>query len=160
MMAKVAKGVIVAFSVNIPRAVEAIAASNDVPLYSSTIIYRVMDEVRNRVVAILPSVIEKKVTGEANVLELFDINVKGRRTKQVAGCRVVNGLMEKARSARVVRDGNTVHEGLLETLKQGKRDVTEIRKGMECGLSFADFQDLRQDDLIQMYEEIEKPGVL
>jgi len=50
--------------------------------------------------------------------------------------------------------------GPLETLKQGKRDMTEIRKGMECGLSFANFEDLRQDDLIQMYQEIEKPGVL
>jgi translation initiation factor IF-2 len=45
-------------------------------------------------------------------------------------------------------------------LKQGKRDVLEIRKGTECGLSFADFEDLRQDDLIQMYQEIEKPGIL
>jgi len=119
-----------------------------------------MDEVRDRVVALLPSVVEKKVTGEAIVLELFDINMKGRQTKRVAGCRVVNGVVEKTRSARVVRDSNTVYEGLLETLKQGKRDVSEIRKGTECGLSFAGFEDLRQDDLIQMYETIEKPGVL
>ena len=104
-------GMIVAFSVNIPRAIEGVAASNGVPFYSSTIIYRVMEEVRSRVVALLPLIIEKKVTGEANVLELFDINLKGRRTKQVAGCRVVNGLVEKSRYARVVRDGNTVHEG-------------------------------------------------
>jgi len=120
----------------------------------------VMEEVRSRVVALLPLIIEKKVTGEANVLELFDINLKGRRTKQVAGCRVVNGLVEKSRYARVVRDGNTVHEGRLETLKQGKRDMTEIRKGSECGLGLIDFEDLQKDDLIQMYEEIEKPGVL
>lgn len=45
-------------------------------------------------------------------------------------------------------------------MKQGKKDLTEVRKGMECGLSFADFQELEADDLIQMYEVIEKPGVL
>jgi translation initiation factor IF-2 len=170
---------IVAFAVNISRAVEGTAAASEVPLYSSTIIYRVMDEVRDRVTALLPPKVEKKVTGEANVLQLFDIHLKGRRTKQVAGCRVVNGLVEKSKSARVVRDGTTVHEGLytsscvlalwrsccfysgpLGTLKHGKKDMTEIRKGMECGISFADFEDLRPDDLIQMYQEIEKPGVL
>jgi translation initiation factor IF-2 len=102
---------IIAFSVNIPRATESVAASSDVPLYSSAIIYRVMEEVRNRVVALLPSVIEKKVTGEADVLQLFDINLKGKQTKKVAGCRVINGLVEKSRKARVVRDGITVHEG-------------------------------------------------
>jgi translation initiation factor IF-2 len=102
---------IVAFSVNVPRAVENIAASNNVPIYSTTIIYRAMEEIRNRVVALLPAVVEKKVTGEANVLQLFDIHLKSRRTKKVAGCRVINGLVEKSRQARVVRDGVTVHEG-------------------------------------------------
>jgi translation initiation factor IF-2 len=104
-------GMIIAFSVNIPRAIETIAASSKVSLYTSTIIYRVMEEVRSRVTALLPVIIEKKVTGEANVLELFNINTKGRQTKQVAGCRVVNGLVEKSRNARVVRDGVTIHEG-------------------------------------------------
>lgn len=104
---------VVAFSVNIPRAVEGIAASNSVPLYSSAIIYRVMEEIRSRVTALLPPIIEKKVTGEANVQQIFDIHVKSRQTKQVAGCRVINGLVEKARHGRVVRDGATIHEGKL-----------------------------------------------
>lgn len=116
MMAKAAEGMIVAFSVDIPRSVEGIAASNNIPLHSSTIIYRVIEEVRNRVVALLPPVIEHKVTGEANVLQLFDITVKSRVTKKVAGCRVVNGVVEKARMGRVVRDGVTIHEGKLNIL--------------------------------------------
>lgn len=107
---------IVAFSVNIPRAAEGIAASNEVPLYPSKIIYQIMDEVRNRVTALLPPTIETKVTGELNVLELFDINLKGSRTKRVAGCRVINGLVEKSKNARVVRDGIIIHEGMLHIL--------------------------------------------
>lgn len=102
---------VLAFSVQIPRAIEAKASAQDVPLYSSTIIYRIMEEVRNRVAALLPPIIERKVTGEANVLELFVINLKGRQTKQVAGCRVTNGLVEKSKMGRVIRDGVTVHEG-------------------------------------------------
>ena len=102
---------IIAFSVKIPRAIENKAASNDVPIYSSAIIYRVMEEVRNRVVALLPPIIETRVIGEAKVLELFSINLRGRRTKQVAGCRVINGLVEKSRNARVIRDSVTVYQG-------------------------------------------------
>jgi translation initiation factor IF-2 len=119
-----------------------------------------MEEIRNRVTALLPPIIEHKVTGEADVLQLFDIHIKSRKTQQVAGCRVINGLVEKSRLGRVVRDGITIHEGPLVTLKHGKKDMTEIRKGMECGLSFAKFDKLQEGDLIQMYEEIEKPGAL
>jgi len=160
MMAKTAEGMVVAFSVQVSRAIESKASSQGVSIYSSTIIYRIMEEVRNRVAALLPPIIEKKVTGEANVLELFDINIKGRQTKQVAGCRVTNGVVEKSKKGRVIRSGEIIFEGALETLKQGKKDLIEVRKGTECGLSFVDFQELRTDDLVQMYEEIEKPAIL
>lgn len=103
---------VVAFSVNTPRSVERIAASNVVPLYSSTIIYRVMEEVRKRVTGLLPVIVEKKVVGEAEVLQLFDISIKSRKTMQVGGCRVTNGVVEKSSEGRVMRDGNILHEGI------------------------------------------------
>lgn len=103
---------VVAFSVNIPRSMEVLAAQNQISLYSSTIIYRIMDEMKARVIALLPPIIERKVTGEANVQEVFDITLKRRQTIKVAGCRVFNGLVEKAKSARVVRDGVAIHHGM------------------------------------------------
>ncbi|KAH7929795.1 P-loop containing nucleoside triphosphate hydrolase protein [Leucogyrophana mollusca] len=160
MMAKAAEGMIVAFSVNTPRSVETSAAQNHVPLYSSKIIYRIMDEVRDRVTALLPCTIEKKVTGEATIIQLFDIHLKGKQTKKIAGCRVSNGIVESSKSARVVRHGEVVHEGSLDALKLHKKDVTEVKKGSECGISLHDFDDLREGDLIQMYQTIEIPGVL
>jgi translation initiation factor IF-2 len=102
---------IVAFSVKAPRAVEAIAAQNHVPIYSSPIIYQIMDEVKMRMISILPAVIEKRVTGEATVLQLFDIHLKGKKIKKVAGCRVTNGLIQRSKMARVSRDGQILHEG-------------------------------------------------
>jgi translation initiation factor IF-2 len=102
---------IVAFSVATPRAVETLAAQNGVPLYSSSIIYRVMDEIKSRVTALLPAIIETKVTGEATVLQLFDIRLKDKQTKKVAGCRVVNGILEKAKNVRVIRNGAMIHKG-------------------------------------------------
>ncbi|EAU88331.2 translation initiation factor IF-2 [Coprinopsis cinerea okayama7 len=160
MLAKAANATIVAFSVGVPRSVQSIANQNAVPICTSNIIYKLMDDVRERVRSLLPVVIESKVTGEANVLQLFDIHLKGKAIKKVAGCRVTNGLVEKSKFARVVRNGEIIHEGSLDTMKHLKKDVTEIRKGMECGLSFGDFADVREGDIIQMFERIEKPAVL
>ena len=68
---------------------------------------------RDRLVEpLLPVVVEKKVTGEANVMQLFDITIKGKQTMKVAGCRVINGIVDKNKTARVVRNGETVFEGL------------------------------------------------
>ncbi|RXW24893.1 hypothetical protein EST38_g985 [Candolleomyces aberdarensis] len=159
-LAQTADAMIIAFSVAVPRSIQHLASQNGVQISSSDIIYKVMDDVRNRVRALLPPIIETTVTGEANVLQLFDIQLKDKSMKKVAGCRVANGLIEKSKHARVVRKGETVYEGSLDTLKQLKRDVTEVRKGTECGLSFDGFSDLQDGDLIQTFERIEKPGLL
>ncbi|KAJ8517311.1 hypothetical protein ONZ45_g5482 [Pleurotus djamor] len=160
VMAKAVDGIIVGFNVTTPRPIEALAAQNAVPILSSGIIYRLMDQVKDRVISLLPPIIESKVTGEATVLQLFDIHLKAKVIKKVAGCRVVNGIVERSKNARVIRDGVTVHDGSLDTMRYLKKDVTEVRKGSECGISFGGFSDLREGDLIQMYEVIEKPATL
>ncbi|GLB35084.1 putative translation-initiation factor 2 [Lyophyllum shimeji] len=161
MKAKAVGATIVGFSVSTPRAIETLAAQNDVPIISSDVIYRLMEIVKDRVIALLPVIIETRVTGEAAVLQLFDIQLKAKQTKKVAGCRVTNGIIEKSKYARLVRNGNVVHEGMLDTMRILKKDVTEVRKGSECGLCFgAAFADLQEGDIIQVYEKIEKPGVL
>jgi len=104
-------GVIVAFCVSVPRGVEQVATQNGVPICSSAIIYQLMDEIKQRVVALLPVTIEKRVTGEASVLQLFDIHLRAKQLMKVAGCRVMNGVIEKDKIARVVRGGEILFEG-------------------------------------------------
>ncbi|KAF8636651.1 hypothetical protein AX17_003458 [Amanita inopinata Kibby_2008] len=159
-MAKAVGGTIVGFSVTAPRAVETLAARNGVSICTSNVIYRLMDDIKQKVIGLLPATVETTVTGEATVLQLFDIQLKAKQLKKVAGCRVTNGIVEKSSLARVVREGTMVHEGTFDTMRHLKKDVTEVRKGSECGLSFCDFSDLRQGDLIQIYKRIEKPGIL
>lgn len=127
-----------AFSVAVPRPVQAEAASQQVRVISSSIIYRLMDDVKARVIALLPPVIERRVTGEANVLQLFDIHLPGRKILKVAGCRVSNGVVEKNKFARVVRDGETIHDGkdavssqnsLLIVYRRMSRDFKASQKG-------------------------------
>ncbi|KAJ7090291.1 P-loop containing nucleoside triphosphate hydrolase protein [Mycena belliarum] len=160
MMAKAVGGTIVGFSVLSNRTVDSLAGQHNVPIITSDIIYRLMEDVKARVIKMLPVIIESRVIGEAKVLQIFDIQVKGKQTKKVAGSRVINGLIEKNKLARVMRGGDIVHEGSFDTMRHFKKDVTEIRKGNECGLNLADFDDLQVDDIIQTYETVEKPGVL
>lgn len=161
MMAKAVGGTIVGFSVSASRSIETLATQNEVPLCLSNIIYRLMDDIKGRVIALLPVIIETRVTGEATVLQLFDIHLKAKQTKKVAGCRVVNGIIDKSKFARVIRNGVKIHdEGTLDTMRHLKKDVVEVRKGSECGVTLVNFADLREGDVIQMYEKLEKPGVL
>jgi hypothetical protein len=70
-----------------------------------------MDDMKERVVALLPKIRETRVAGEATVLQMFDINVKAKQTVRIAGCRVGNGVLEKDKIVRVLRDGDTIFEG-------------------------------------------------
>lgn len=75
-----------------------------------------MDVVRSRVIDLLPPIFETKVTGEASVLQLFEIQLKSKQTRKVAGCRVVNGVVDKSKLVRVVRDRETVFEGSTQII--------------------------------------------
>ncbi|KAJ4488479.1 translation initiation factor IF-2 [Lentinula aciculospora] len=158
-LAQTAGGMIVAFNVKASKQIQSTAARKDVTILSSGVIYKLMDDVRAHVIKLLPVIVEKKVTGEAQVLQIFEIQAK-KQVVKVAGCRVTNGTVERSRQARVIRNGETVHEGPVETLRVIKKDVMEVRKGSECGLSLTDFSDLQAGDSIQMFTIIEKPGVL
>lgn len=169
--------VIVAFSVAVPRAVRASASQNHVPIHTSNIIYRVIDDVRDRVISLLPCTYDIKVIGEAKVLQLFEVQIKGSY-KKVAGCRVTHGIVQRSSSVRVLRAEEIIYEGKrchtnatdvlswdvlpgsVEALRQLKKEVSEARKGSECGVNLQDFDNLREGDVIQTFQKIEMPGEL
>ena len=91
---------------------EILARQNDVQVYSSTIIYRLVESVTGAVIDLLPKIIESRISGEATVLQIFDIATKNG-TKKVAGSRVTNGLMVKGKPVKVVRGGQVIYEGLF-----------------------------------------------
>ncbi|KAH9005183.1 hypothetical protein EDB86DRAFT_2882080 [Lactarius hatsudake] len=148
LLAKTSESTIIAFAVPVPRSAVAAAAAQSIPIVSQ------------RVANLLPSVYEKRVSGEAAVLQIFDIKLTGGRTKTIAGCRVTKGIVEKSKKVQVVRNGVVVHEGRLDTFRRLKDDITEASKGTECGISLESFGDLKKDDVIQVYSDIELPKVL
>lgn len=108
---------VIAFCVNVPRMANQAASRNEVLVFSSNVIYKVLDEVKEQVVKLLPRIVEKHVTGEAKVLEIFDITGKAKSIIKVAGCRVSNGMVEKNKSIRVLRDGEIIYDGKRKVLR-------------------------------------------
>lgn len=104
---------IVAFGVQSPRPIAQLALTQAVPIISSDIIYRLMETVQQKVIELLPQIIEYKVVGEANVQQMFEIDMGKKNKLKVAGCRVTNGTLEKGKSIRLMRNGEIVHDGEL-----------------------------------------------
>jgi translation initiation factor IF-2 len=107
---------VVGFNVNAPSKVQQIAAQQGVSLHIEGVIYKLMDEIKRRVIALLPVTYEQRVLGEATVQEIFTIALKGRNTANIAGCRIVNGVIGKNAKVRVMREGVEVYDGKHEFL--------------------------------------------
>ncbi|KAL8695765.1 MAG: hypothetical protein Q9224_003175, partial [Gallowayella concinna] len=132
-----------------------LAERENVKLVEENVIYRLADLVKGALEALLPVKIEVKVLGEAEVAKGFEIGIGGRKKMWIAGCRIRNGNVGRNGKVRVLRGGEVVFNGQLSSLKNLKKDITEARKGMECGMSFEDWSDFKEGDQVQSIEEKE-----
>jgi len=172
--AAVAKGHIIAFNTSIGARLRGEAEKKAVSLLEQNIIYRVVDDVKAKLSESLPPVTTQRVTGEAEILQSFGISVK-RATQMIAGCRVRNGMINLGSKVRVLRgkDKNVVftgkspiqevsgsaqmllvYSGKLSSLKNRKKEVTEMRKDSECGMAFEDWEAFEVGDQVQCFDEI------
>ena len=132
-----------------------LAEAADVEILDHNVIYKVTDLVKEKVENEIPPLISQRVLGEADIGKIFEINEKRKKLK-VAGCKITNGTISKAQKIRVSRNGEVVYTGMLKSLKNVKKDVTEMRKDSECGMAFDDWEDFREGDSVQCFEEIEE----
>lgn len=146
--------IIINFNLPVAANMKAMADAAGVRILEHNIIYRMVDEVKQIMSTYLAPDVTINVLGEADVMAVFPINVKGRQYKSIAGCRIRNGTVARSQMFRVLRKGETVFEGKVESLKHVKKDIDEARKGSECGIGFETFQDFQVGDQIQGYEEI------
>lgn len=121
----------------------------DIRLYS--IIYKAIDEIKAAMEGMLSPDIEEKILGSAEVREVFNITKVGT----IAGCYVTTGLIKRSSRIRIIRDGIVVHTGTLGSLKRFKDDVKEVKNNYECGLNIEKFNDMREGDIIEAFEEVE-----
>ena len=102
----------------------------------------------------LSPVTTKEILGEAEVRALFKVS----RLGTIAGCMVTNGLVRRGANVRVVRDGTVIHETTIAQLKRFKDDVREVTEGFECGILLDGFNDVKEGDVLEVYEtrEVER----
>ncbi|KAJ9647233.1 translation initiation factor IF-2 [Coniosporium tulheliwenetii] len=151
--AAAAKGHIISFNMAVEPKMAQMAESQGVKILDQSIIYRLVDDVRAVLSERLPPLITQRVTGEAEVAMGFDINLGGRKTMKIAGVKVRNGVVGRGNRVRVMRGKETIYDGTITSLKSSKKDVSEMRKGTECGMGFDAWEGFEAGDEIQCYEE-------
>ncbi|KAK9245883.1 hypothetical protein V1506DRAFT_536919 [Lipomyces tetrasporus] len=159
LLAEVSNADILCFNVRSDRDLLATATKHNVKVVSHTIIYHLLQDVTQRVSELLDPIIETKVNGEAEIRAIFTFTEKKNVTK-IAGCRITNGTAKRGTTVRVLRNKDIIFDGALDSLKQGKHDATELTKGNECGMTFKDFDDFEEGDIVQFYEEVKVPRYL
>ncbi|KAF7534317.1 hypothetical protein G7054_g6335 [Neopestalotiopsis clavispora] len=158
--AATSNAVLVNFNLPISGLIKRQAEKAGVKILDHNVIYHLTDDVRKHMSGFLGVDLSYKVVGEAEVLQIFPINIKGREYKNIAGCRIRNGQVGRNHLFRVMRGGEKIYEGKLESLKHVKKDIDEARKGTECGIGFELFQDMEVGDQIQAVEEISTQRML
>ncbi|KAJ6264650.1 hypothetical protein Dda_0799 [Drechslerella dactyloides] len=143
---------------NVPQEPEitALARFCNVKIIPHNLIYAVLDDIKALMSEKLKPIIIKTVVGEAQILQIFNYNVRKRIMRPFAGCRVTRGAVTKGSKTKIIRAGEVVYDGELETLKHKKAEVPKMMKDQECGMGFLKFDDFQEGDIVQCYTETAK----
>ncbi|MEM9791310.1 MAG: translation initiation factor IF-2 [Pseudomonadota bacterium] len=145
---------IIGFNVraNAPARESANQKSVEIRYYS--IIYDLVDDIKSAASGLLSAEIKENFIGYATIKEVFKVSGVGK----VAGCEVTEGVARRSAGVRLLRDNVVIHEGKLKTLKRFKDEVKEVQGGQECGMAFENYEDIREGDVIEIFEteEIER----
>jgi translation initiation factor IF-2 len=153
-LAKASSAVIVAFNVRATSQARELAQREGVDIRYYSIIYDVADDIEKMIKGKVAPKAREKFLGYAEIRKVFDIT----KTGKVAGCMITEGVVKRGCGVRLLRDGVVIHQGDLTQLKRFKDDVREVARGYECGLSFANFNDLKEGDMVECYEVEMIPG--
>jgi len=138
---------IIAFNVRANKEAREAAERAGIEIRYYNIIYDLVDDVKKVMSGLLPPTLRETMLGNAQILEIFKVSKVGN----IAGCRVTDGTVERGANVRLIRDNVVIHEGKLSQLKRFKDDAKEVSAGMECGMAFEGYQDMRQGDVIECY---------
>ncbi len=152
-LASASNAIIIGFNVRPDAQAKSIADREKVDMRLYRVIYQAIEDVEAAMKGMLDPVYEEQVTGHAVVRQTFKASGVGT----IAGSYVLDGKITRGSKARIIRDGEQIFEGPLASLKRFKDDVKEVAAGYECGLVFEGFNDLQEDDMIEVYIMVEVP---
>lgn len=150
-LASASDAIIVGFQVRPTNPARKMAETEQIDIRLYSVIYKAIDELKSAMEGMLSPDIEEEIIGSAEVRETFKISKVGT----IAGCFVVEGIIRRNSNIRVIRDGIVRHTGTLGSLKRFKDDVKEVKNNYECGLNVDRFNDIKEGDIIEAYEEKE-----
>ena len=148
-LAAATNATLIGFNVRPDRKARDLAESEGVEIRTYEVIYKLLEDIERAMLGLLAPEFEEVVTGEAEVREIFRVPKIGA----IAGCFIRTGVITRGTKVRFLRDGTIIWKGSINSLRRFKDDVKEVREGFECGIGLSDFQDLKQGDLIETFEE-------
>jgi translation initiation factor IF-2 len=147
LLASASNAIIIGFNVRPERNATVLADQEKVDIRLHTIIYNLLDEIRRAMTGLLEPVFREIYKGKAEVRETFRITKVG----SVAGCVVQDGVVTRDSEARLLRDNVVVYTGKVGSLRRFKEDVSEVKSGMECGITLDNYSDVKQGDIIEAF---------
>jgi translation initiation factor IF-2 len=150
-LAAASNATIIGFNVRPDKRSRDLAESSHVEIRTYEIIYKLLEDLEAAMLGLLAPVFEEVVTGEAEVREVIRVP----RVGAIAGCYVREGRITRGSKVRFLREGTVIWKGSISSLRRFKDDVREVASGFECGIGLSDFQDLKEGDVIETYEERE-----
>jgi len=147
LLGSASQAIIIGFNVKPERSAQSVAEQQKVEIRQHSIIYELIDEVRLAMTGMLEPVFREIVQGHAEVRETFRISKIG----VVAGCFVTDGSIRANSEVRVLRDGAVIHRGKIEALKRFKNDASEVKDGLECGISIVNYNGVQVGDIIEAF---------
>jgi len=147
-LAKASEALIIGFNVRANAQSRELAQREKLEIRYYSIIYNLIDDLRQALSGMLAPTLRENLLGYAEIREVFTITKVGR----VAGCMVTEGIVRRGAKVRLLRDNVVIHEGSLSQLKRFKDDVREVKDGMECGMAFANYQDIQVGDFIECFD--------
>jgi translation initiation factor IF-2 len=147
-LAEASKAPVIGFNVRANAPARAAANQKGVEIRYYSIIYDLVDDIKAAASGLLKAEVRERFIGYARILEVFKVSGVGR----VAGCLVTEGVARKSAGVRLLRDNVVIHEGTLKTLARFKDQVNEVISGQECGMAFDNYEDIRQGDVIEIFE--------
>jgi len=148
LLASASNAIIIGFNVRPERKARDLAEHEKVDLRLHTVIYHVTQEIEAAMQGLLEPTFEEKILGRIEIRQIFKVPKIGA----VAGCHVLEGRVTRDSQVRLLRDNVIVYEGQLGSLKRFKEDVSDVRQGYECGLSIQNYQDIKENDVVEAYK--------
>ncbi|MEW5674800.1 translation initiation factor IF-2 [Flavobacterium enshiense] len=151
LLASASDAIIIGFNVRPQGNAKQLAEKEEIDIRHYSIIYDAIDDLKDAMEGMLSPELKEEITGTAEVRELFKISKVGT----IAGCMVTDGKIFRNSRIRLIREGVVIYTGELATLKRFKDDVKEVSKGYDCGMQIKNYNDLREYDLIEAFQEVE-----